>query len=479
MSRPGARKSFFICLRPCATRCTRCTCRLALAHDLSLTNLDSNSRPRSDSGRTPNYSISTMNSQPPPRRGHKKRVSALRLSSDSTVPALPLYTSPQWQSPTELDPTDLPPDYPDSAEEADEDTDEESSILYHSPPLSPRRSRRSQGSSRSKPRRSSSNDPYLDSLLARSVHALEMSNVLLQSSMTTQSTLNNVLTRNSQGEASLETHVRNLSSRISGGSNWMDDLDQISRGVEGLFEEEAGKHSREASIDSSTSQSLPASSSMASAADQVRRSHLRRPSLDLRNASLSFSAHERHTLVAPPPRAMTMYIDSTEDPDSIMLPSTLGLRSLSRTAAAQVPVENASTSKRPLLLHATGSEPDLPKRAVDILSSMTPKASSNGSLTASPSSSYRNRPRSSSASTSTTTLRRLRRSRSPHAPSSSRSPGLSPDRSPTSAMRHWDTPPIVELPSASSSSSSDDLRVDRTVSYLRNILETHPPTRTH
>jgi hypothetical protein len=429
------------------------------------------------------------------RRGHRKRNSALRLSTDSTLSALPVYTSPSagWQRSLVVvqdDPTDLPPEYPDSAEEADEDTDtegeEESAVLYGAPtsstPLtSPlRRPRRLlQGGSRIKPRRSASTDPYLDSLLARSVHALEMSNALLQSSMSTQATLNNVLASGSQDETALETHARNLSSRINGDSNWTADLDIISKGVEGLFEENEGDPSRLSLSEDTpaTSRSLPASSSLSAVGDRLARTHRRRPSLDLRNASLSLSEHGRSDLVAPPPRAITMYVDSSDDPSSISLPATLGLRPSSRQQPiTPLPTDHSFITRRPLLLHAIGSESDVPKRAIDILSSVANPTSNSTSSTASPCSSFRNRRGSSSTSTSTAT-RKPRRSSSPHShPStSSRSPSKESNcRSPSSSRRAWDTPPIMELPSASSSESSDDLHVDRTVSYLRNILE-HTP----
>ncbi|EKM59889.1 uncharacterized protein PHACADRAFT_181828 [Phanerochaete carnosa HHB-10118-sp] len=429
-----------------------------------------------------------MTSQPM-RRGHRKRISALRLSSDTTVTTLPVYTSPPWRRQVVLvdDPSDLPPEYPDSAEEADEDTDteeDESQILYashvHSAPLTapPRRASHLQVLSRSKSRRSTSSDPYLDSLLARSVHALEMSNTLLQSSMSTRATLDNVLSRGSQDEASLEAQARNLSSRITRDNNWQADLDQISQGVAGLFDNEEGPSRRMASEDS-ISQSLPASSPLSTVAECMSRSHLRRPSLDMRNASLNLAAHHRNDLVAPPPRAMTMYVDSSEDPSSITLPSTLGLRS-SHHAAAPLPAESSLASCRPLLLHAVGSESDLRKRsAIDILSSVAspPKAiSSTTSSTASPSSSFRTK---RSDSTSTTCTRKPRQSRSPRPKPLSISPLRSPSRdstgrSPSSARRKWVAPPIIELPSTSSSESSDELHVERTVSYLRNILENHP-----
>ncbi|OBZ70368.1 hypothetical protein A0H81_09640 [Grifola frondosa] len=183
-----------------------------------------------------------------PRRGHhRKRLSALRLSSDSTVTTLPLYTSPTWQGVPELseDASDQPPDYPDSAEEADADTDtDESNAVYISPPpslpVSPRRAlpRRSQTPRIYRRKSSTASDPYLDSLLERSVHALEMSNALLQSSMSTQSSLSAVLASNSAADRSLEARAQLLSSRIIGNrgvhNSWIHDLDEISRGVEGL-----------------------------------------------------------------------------------------------------------------------------------------------------------------------------------------------------------------------------------------------------
>ncbi|KIP10352.1 hypothetical protein PHLGIDRAFT_33896 [Phlebiopsis gigantea 11061_1 CR5-6] len=432
-----------------------------------------------------------MNS-PPTRKMHRKRISALRLSSDSTVPTLPVYTSPNWQQRQVVlvdDPTDLPPEYPDSAEEADEDTDEDEDpqILYtRSTPLlpltsPPRRPRRLLGpsSSRSKSRRSASTDPYLDSLLARSVHALEMSNVLLQSTMSTQATLNSVFAGGSGGDdASLEAHARNLSSRITKESKWEADLDQISAGLDGLLQDKGGESSR-LYEDSAISQSLPASSSMSTVAERIARTHRRRPSLDMRNASLTLSSHDRNDLIAPPPRAITMYIDSTDDPSSITLPPTLGLRS-SRPVPTPLPLDSFS-NKRPFLIHAVGSESDLPKRAVDILSSVvsppvdaTRSRSSSTSLHSSPSSSLGKRRGSSSTSTSTAT-RRPRQGASPRLGPTPRSQSQdSANRSPSSVRRIWDNPPIVELPSASSSSSSDDLHVDRTVSYLRNILENNP-----
>jgi hypothetical protein len=127
-------------------------------------------------------------------RGHRKRLSRLSSDTTNTTPTLPEYSSAGWkraEDPLHDQDFDKPPDYPDSAEEADADTDSFDSehdvyVPLHpssSLPSSPRRS-----SSRFRRRRKTNptNDAVLDSLLERSVHALEMSNVLLQSTMSTQ-----------------------------------------------------------------------------------------------------------------------------------------------------------------------------------------------------------------------------------------------------------------------------------------------------
>jgi len=193
---------------------------------------------------------------------------------------------------------DKPPDYPDSAEEADEDTDDTDTNVFHvpqhhhltpsascsprahhlgsprrskrvlaPPPLTPTHRRRQSSqshllrSSRSqlhhKPRQASERlllssadpaasdpaDPYLDSLLERSVHALEMSNTLLQSSMSTQTSLSTIFAggdaEGSARETMLETRAMNLRSRIQDDwdarAAWADDLEEITRDVEGLY----------------------------------------------------------------------------------------------------------------------------------------------------------------------------------------------------------------------------------------------------
>ncbi|CAL1700261.1 unnamed protein product [Somion occarium] len=144
--------------------------------------------------------------------------------------------------------------------------------------------------------------------------------------MSTQSSLSTVLASDNMVDTSLDAHARNLSSRIRLNDNmqdsWMNNLDEISKDVEGLFANEAE------SSNTAISRSLPSSGS-------IHRSHLRRPSVEFRrsgvnstsDSSLNYTNHARNDLVAPPPRALTIYVDSTEDPSAITLPSTLGLRS--------------------------------------------------------------------------------------------------------------------------------------------------------
>ncbi|KAF9809832.1 hypothetical protein IEO21_07232 [Rhodonia placenta] len=431
-----------------------------------------------------------MSTHSPPRRGrHRKRLSALRLSSDTTVSTLPAYTPPPWSKgrdfPPDGDLSDRPPDYPDSAEEGDADTDSDDprSAPYYPPPLplSPsRRLYRTQSTRTHRRQPSAAADPYLDSLLARSVHALEMSNALLQSSMSTQSSLSAVLAADSPVDRTLEARAHMLSTRIAGNRDlhetWVDDLDEISRSVEDLVEEGGDTTELQPLPDEDfVSQSLPVSGF----ADRMqRRGHLRRPSLDLRIAStpqLQYSNHDRSHFVAPAPRALTMYVDSTDDPDSITLPPTLGLRT-SHLPPTPLPSQTFSDP-------GPEAPADTNKRLVDVLSSYVsrspPRPSTSVSSSPRKSSSLSTRSGRSS-STSSHTVRHVRPSppvKPPSAsPSDARSRSLTPMRnlSPALPSRPM-TPPIEELSTSSESSSSGTMHVDRTVESLRNILDRQPP----
>ncbi|CCM01749.1 uncharacterized protein FIBRA_03815 [Fibroporia radiculosa] len=440
-------------------------------------------------------------SSPAQRNRHRKRISALRLSSDTTVSTLPAYTSPPWfkssvlSAETEI--SDRPPDYPDSAEEADADTDsDESHIAYFSPPpplpVSPRRARNSH-SRTFRRQQSSSSEPYLDSLLARSVHALEMSNALLQSSMSTQSSLSAVLASDSMADRSLEARAQMLSTRITGNrdmqENWLDDLDEISQNVQNLVGEvQMQKQDESAGAgalppeDDCVSRSLPTSGF----AERVqRRSHMRRPSLDLRNsgnAQLQYSNHDRSHFIASAPRALTVYIDSTDSPDLITLPSTLGLRSTSQLPPTPLPPMTPPDSGSGVQAASEGQT----RRIVNVLSSYVrrpspPPPPSTSVSTSSPSrlASIMSIRSGRSSSSSSRTIPAMRPSKSPVKPpvnsspvSTLRSRSLTPMRtsSPPQPPRPM-TPPIEELSASSESSSSDTLNVDRTVQSLRSILD--------
>ncbi|KAF9238780.1 hypothetical protein BU15DRAFT_88227 [Melanogaster broomeanus] len=248
-----------------------------------------------------------------PRKTHRKRLSLSRLSS-STVQTLPEYSSPHgWNKPVsstllEAEESDRPPDYPETADEADADTEEGDVVYVQQHPVHPPPRRTPSHIRRRKRTPVPPADPFLDTLLERSVHALEMSNALLQSSMSTHSSLSALLSPEGDSDRFLEVRARNLSTRIRVNSGvhetWMDHLDEISKGVDTL---------------------LPTSSGLG-----LR--HRRRPSLLDLNVSPSSSSHlqyshpTRDVLVAPPPRALTQYVESTVDPQLIILPSTLGLR---------------------------------------------------------------------------------------------------------------------------------------------------------
>ncbi|KAL5487967.1 hypothetical protein ACEPAI_6075 [Sanghuangporus weigelae] len=411
------------------------------------------------------------------RRQHRKRVSLSRLSSDTTT-TLPSYRSSIAGL---LDPTDRPPDYPDSAEEADEETETDDQITQLiSPPVSPRLRRRKLISNSNRlgsgsgtgfgfqPRTcvgslyahpSSQSDIFLDKILERSVAALELSNTLLQSSMSTQSSLNHVLSPPSP-EESLDSQARLLTDRIRANNHarWMDDLDVLANDVEALFDDKNCSVINGVDIpgrakgpnkapDEMVSRSLPASSS-------IRKPQ--RNGLGLRghsdNGRLRLTT-DQHAFSSYAPRAITQYVNADAElgglhgssfdmSQSILLPSTTGLRSSSTLTSFGPPVSPAFSPPPPSTSSPSPAYASLARQA-----SRSPRPSRSPSASGSSCRTYRQRSSS--------------RSSSNRAPSPHLLPRIIP-------------PPIQELPSQSDSSGSDSPHPLRTVESLRKILDEQP-----
>ena len=447
---------------------------------------------------------------PPPTspsrtRSHRKRLSITRLSSEST-PALPAYL-------TEDLPDDRPPDYPESAHEADADTDTSTldSLLPLSSPRPRGRFSHRRRHSASPTITSPSGDPYLDSLLARSVHALEMSNALLQSSISTHTSLSAVLAVDSPvTDSSLEARARDLTSRIRVNSrvhaNWMDDLTAISEHITTDFQPDALGLSL-AHEDTATSRSLPADPSPLRLRAPHHRNHsssdLRHLKADTDNSvepQLCLSTWSRSRLISPAPRALTQYVESNADPDAIFLPSTLGLRS---SASTHFPSGVSSPPPPPPLATAPSSpshsavhEPST--TAYTLLSSFLTRRSSTSSAGSHVSScSHPGRIVKATAETATTSSR----TSSTVVPSRSRTPLSSPPRSrvskcslplpsvppplvlPTRPLTPpTENPSLSSLSSASSSNTSSDPHPNPVLSLqaLRKILDEQPrPPTSH
>ena len=303
-------------------------------------------------------------------------VSPSRISPTSVL--LPEYT-PKLTSPSS---SDAPPTYTDvdAEDEEDEEGGDKALPLPSTGPLSRRRSlttthtnatvprRRSsslQGKRRSKASISQSNndDPYLDGLLARSVHALELSNALLQSTMATKSSLASVLHSEDVLDRSLARQQRDISATLREGQQmqvtWMGEMREVVEDVEDLFDDD-GEHPH-----SMRDEYWPRAATMTGSLPSTSSSPLstlspRRPSARVllpehsRTASSSSGAGLRRgeRPRSPPPRALTQYVsvahsrgttaETTAAGDSIFLPSTTGLR-----AAAHLEEFGASSSGGP------------------------------------------------------------------------------------------------------------------------------------
>lgn len=188
--------------------------------------------------------------------------------------------------------------------------------------------------------------------------------------MSTQSSLSTVLSPPSpEADESLHSQARTLSERIRGNNHarWMDDLDVLAKDVEALFDDckvngvDIPGHKNTAkqnSPDEMVSRSLPATSN-------IRRP--RRSLTSLRgqsdNGGLRLTtSNDRRIFSSPVPRAMTQFVNadaefgclpgsSSDMKQSILLPSTLGLRSSSTLTNFSSPVSP------PPLQSATSSSP--------------------------------------------------------------------------------------------------------------------------
>ncbi|KAF7966801.1 hypothetical protein HWV62_36961 [Athelia sp. TMB] len=313
--------------------------------------------------------------------------------------------------------------------------------------------------------------------------------------MSTQSSLSTLLATDHVADQSLARSAQRISRSTSGDhhENWMDDLDEITKGVNGLFGDEDATSAHHSATESMVSQSLP-TTSMASM------SHRKRPSLNPHGKAVTHSTlpHlnlsqqlDRNGLIATAPRALTLFAASTDDPQSIHLPSTLGLRSSAsahntdwRSAEPPPAITNknmpysgfhTSASASLPVLTDCASAPSTP--AYNMLSSfMTHQASSVPTANTSPKlsslSSFSFRRRRGSTSTASTCTERGGLSRRG---SGSRSRSATPTghpASPAPVMRPM-TPPIEEL-SASSSSSASSGHPHRTISALQKILDKQP-----
>ncbi|KAI0032922.1 hypothetical protein K488DRAFT_85377 [Vararia minispora EC-137] len=356
--------------------------------------------------------LSGMASASPRRPSNRKgRYSISRLSSDTTA-SLPVYSqTPHTRSVPNLaavDPVDPPPQYQYEAD-ADEESDGEENasgmdvVLPLSPSASARRrhSRPNAPGSRmrrpnlaqhrqrpsvssmsslslspimvrsrsaSPPRPTSPDDPYLDALLARSVQALEMSNALLQSSMSTQTSLAALTVDDSPPPSAGPSRMTSVPRPDSEHPipvvskkphDWMGDMNDLQTGVNHLFD---------SSWSTQVSRSLPGSagpSPIRQRMQQHNRIHSC-SSTDLRTGSvvdagtssatlqsepageLHFGANPRSRLISPAPRAITQFVDCDpfEGPgdDRVVLPSTLGLRATGHTYHVQASVTSSPTT---------------------------------------------------------------------------------------------------------------------------------------
>ncbi|KAG8890504.1 hypothetical protein FRB98_007851 [Tulasnella sp. 332] len=291
-----------------------------------------------------------------PIRKHKRFPSAFSTDTLSTLPEYQaLEQSHNHLAPravqTQIDDASWdgdemppPPGYPGTVsstggEMSAEEADEERELVRL-----PMRSRGGRKPSRRRSFGADTEDDRLDSLLERSILALEASNALMQSSLATQSSLANVLA-DSSFDRSMDAQIQFLCRRYASDGEREAGLDQVLTGVSGLIGEhtlwEHGNGLAETILeeqqDDGMTRSLPAENHMYTA--------LARSSIPFSSNSQLRASHSQRRLRlsadgtrprSPPPRPFTQYVsiesenglaaEATPTGDVIYLPSTSGVR---------------------------------------------------------------------------------------------------------------------------------------------------------
>jgi hypothetical protein len=437
------------------------------------------------------------------RPTHRKRFSTTRLSTE-TAGTLPEYNSPPPEYSGVNSSSTAVSSASESVDDCDADTEDDyysaqtlrithsqpqtapSSFALASPPKRKRPIYKQKSASTSRL------DSALDSLLERSVHALEMSNALLQQQQS--STTPSFMIDSPREEETFSTsHLRhpnyhhhtvpsksiNIRSAPALRQRYddlpADEFDEVTRKVDDLQLLQPSPMSSD-----SLSQSLPTKTP---SMPMPHKPPSRKTSLDSERrkdgAVLRLAALDRRHLVSQAPRPITQYIESTDDLNAIVLPSTLGLRAPASThhaAECQPPSSMVIVNKE--ALDAASTSTSTP--AFALLSSLV--SASNSS---SPSSSYIPKSttflsRRGSSSDRSSTIRASRTPSSQHS-SSDRSRSTTPKplvgSSSTSSPVRPMTPPI-EGDSPSSTSDSDQSlhpKARLTVQSLHAILDAHPP----
>lgn len=418
-----------------------------------------------------------------PRRRRQRYPQRLSTDTTASISSLPAYSAPlrptpsNW--PTEVTPTDQPPDYPQSAEEADtEDIDSKQSIsrLRVARPQQ-QHTRRIRQHRRGVSSLSISSSPSVDDLLKRSVVALELSTNALLQSISTTSTLSAITSDEHPSHHKMldKQPSPSTDSFLNQGNQphrqpWMDDFNDILKRVDGLLIPPGNNDDDTHAV----SRSLPTGTSVIPRRGKIERLYSTLTTSSELDLTQPYSSRA--------PRALTQYVsiesnfgntvDATANDESIFLPSTLGLRAASQIR--QFCQSPPRPSSRPHPIHKSRSidsssstfvsRPSFPARQ----SSESPSRRQNG-----------RRYSAGSADTSTTitsgfkgvplstTTTRSSSSRTSTITSFSEIPPPVPFPPPVRAM----TPPTEE---STPISSSEDDKPLRALQSLRKILDDSP-----